>query len=156
MVAAEWPAKHRLVAWSHHRQALPREDEGLIVHPAGRREASGACGVPHHELAGAEHDPLALEVQADGAVTHVQQADEVRLAGRDLGWAPAALAAIVHGMDEGQAAELPPRRAGGEALAGRRACPDRESEGVGPRQYLEPALCQVRGLDVSQVAGDVA
>ena len=156
MVGAKRPAEHRLVAWNRHRQALARDDEGLVVDPAGRREASAARGVPHHELAGAEHDRLALEVQADRALAHVQQAEEVRLAGGDLGRAPAAVAAIVHGMDERQAAELPPRRAGGERLAGRRDRPDGEPEGVRPRQYLKPALCQVRSLDVAQLAGHVA
>jgi hypothetical protein len=102
MAAAKRPAVHRLVARSRHRQALARDDEGLIVHPAVRREASAACGVPHHELAGTQHDRVALEVQADGALAHVQQAEEVGLARADLGRAPEAVAAIVDGMDERQ------------------------------------------------------
>src|SRR6185369_2312579 len=101
---------------------------------------------------GAEHDRVALEVQADGALAHVQQAEEVRLAGADLCRAPEAVAAIVDGMDERQAAELPPRRAGGEGLAGGRDRPDCEPEGVRPREHLAPALSEVRCLDVSQLA----
>jgi hypothetical protein len=156
MVGAERLAEHRLVAWSFGRQALTRDDEGLVIDPAERCNASAARGVPHHELARAEHDRLALEVQANRAAAHIQQAEEVRGVGGDLGSASAAVTAIVHGLDKRKAAERPPRRAGGERLAGRRDGLDREPEGVGPRKHLAPTLCEVRCLDVAQVAGHVA